>query len=82
MLYNGAYYLSSWQRDKQIKLVANPYYWDKDNVHIENISMLKVADATTSLEMFKRNEIDAVGINGLQLESLKTQNTRTTSIQI
>lgn len=71
MLYNGAYYLSSWQRDKQIKLVANPYYWDKENVHIENISMLKVADATTSLEMFKRNEIDAVGINGLQLESLK-----------
>ncbi|MBN2797357.1 MAG: peptide ABC transporter substrate-binding protein [Clostridia bacterium] len=70
MLYNGAYYLKNWQRDKQIQLVANPYYWDKDNVKIENINMLKVADATTSLEMFKRGEIDNVSINGLQLESL------------
>lgn len=71
MLYNGAYYLSEWQRDKKINLVANPYYWDTENVKIENIHMLKVADATTSLEMFKRNEIDSVSVNGLQLESLK-----------
>ena len=71
MLYNGAYYLSNWQRDKQINLVANPHYWDKDNVKIPFLNMLKVADATTSLEMFKRGEIDNVSINGLQLESLK-----------
>lgn len=71
MLYNGAYYLSNWQRDKQINLVANPYYWDKGNVKIPYVNMLKVADATTSLEMFKRGEIDNVSINGLQLESLK-----------
>ncbi len=71
MLYNGAYYLSSWQRDKQINLVANPFYWDKDNLKIQNITLLKVADATTALEMFKRSEIDTVNISGLQLESLK-----------
>ncbi|MCH4890868.1 peptide ABC transporter substrate-binding protein [Acidaminobacter sp. JC074] len=70
MLYNGAYYLNNWQRDKQIQMVKNPFYWDAENVKIDNINMLKVADATTSLEMFKRGEIDSVGINGLQLESL------------
>ncbi len=71
MLYNGAYYLSNWQRDKQISLIANPYYWDKENIKIQNINLLKVADATTSLEMFKRSEIDNVSISGLQLESIK-----------
>lgn len=71
MLYNGAYYLSNWQRDKQINLVANPHYWDKDSVKIQYVNMLKVADAATSLEMFKRGEIDNVSISGLQLESLK-----------
>jgi oligopeptide transport system substrate-binding protein len=70
MLYNGAYYLSNWQRDKQIQLVKNEHYWDIDNVKIDNITMLKVADATTSLEMFKRNEIDSVSINSLQIQSL------------
>ncbi len=71
MLYNGAYYLSQWQRDKQINLIANPFYWDKENVKIEKINMLKVADAATALEMFKRSEIDTVSLSGLQVESLK-----------
>ncbi len=72
LLYNGAYYLSQWQKDKQINLVANPFYWDKANVKIENINMLKVADAATALEMFKRSELDAVDLSGLQVESLKS----------
>ena len=57
MLYCGAYYISDFNRDKNITLTKNPHYWDAENVHLENVEYQMIADGTTSVEMFKRGEL-------------------------
>lgn len=58
MLYCGAYYISHFERDKAITLTKNPLYWDLDNVTVDTVEYQIIPDGTTSLEMFKRGEID------------------------
>ncbi len=70
LLYNGAYYLSDWQRDKQIVLTQNQHYWDKGAVKIKVVSMQKVADADVSLQMFMRNELSSTNLAADKVKAL------------
>lgn len=71
MLYCGAYYLSTFERDKKIVLTANPHYWDKDNVTIASIEQQMLGDTMTALEMFKRGEIDECVVESEEYLSLQ-----------
>jgi oligopeptide transport system substrate-binding protein len=71
MLYCGAYYLSTFERDKKIVMTANPHYWDKDKVTIASIEQQKLGDTTTALEMFKRGEIDECVVESEEYLSLQ-----------
>ena len=62
MLYCGAYYISEFNRDKKITLTKNPHYWDAANVYLETVEYQMIADGTTSVEMFKRGEIDYTSV--------------------
>lgn len=71
MLYCGAYYISHFERDKAITLTKNPYYWDADNVTLDTIEYQIIPDGTTSLEMFKRGEIDYTNVESEEYQSLQ-----------
>ena len=71
MLYCGAYYISHFQRDKAITLTKNPLYWDKDKVTVETVEYQMVPDGTTSLEMFKRGEIDDASVEAEEYLSME-----------
>ncbi|MEA5040063.1 MAG: peptide ABC transporter substrate-binding protein [Clostridiaceae bacterium] len=71
MLYNGAYYISTWDRDKQITMTKNPYYWDVDNVHVNALSFEYVADNISSLELFKRGDVTTVQLSSEEVASIK-----------
>ena len=62
MLYCGAYYISEFNRDKNITLTKNPNYWDAENVYLETVEYQMIADGTTSVEMFKRGELDYTSV--------------------
>ena len=62
LLYCGAYYIAHFERDKAITLKANPHYWDKDNVTLSTVEYQMLSDDTTSVEMFKRGEIDYTSV--------------------
>ena len=62
MLYCGAYYISEFNRDKKITLSKNTHYWDAANVNLETVEYQMIADGTTSVEMFKRGEIDYTSV--------------------
>lgn len=70
MLYNGAYYVSTWDRDKQITMTKNPYYWDVDNVHVTTLSFEYVADSSAAVEMFKRGELSNVSLSSEDVTTL------------
>jgi len=67
LLYNGAYYLDTWQRNKEFVLVKNPHYYDKDKIAIQKVALQKVADSATNIEMFKRGQLTSVSLAGNQI---------------
>ncbi len=70
LLYSGAYYISDWQRDKQIVLKANPYYWDADAVNVKTVSLQKVVNADVQLQMFQRGELSSANLTADQVKAL------------
>lgn len=71
MLYNGGYYISTWERDKLVVLTKNENYWDKDNISVKELNFQKVGDEITGLEMFQRGELTACSVSADQLKALK-----------
>ncbi len=71
LLYNGGYYISTWERDKLIVLTKNDNYWDKDNITVKEINLQKVGDEITGLEMFQRGELTSCSVSAEQLKALK-----------
>ena len=64
LLYCGAYYLDTWQRNKEFVLVKNEEYYE---VTIDTIVLQNVEDANT-VEMFKRGELTNTKVEGEQVE--------------
>ena len=71
LLYCGGYYISHFERDKAITLTVNPHYWDLDKMTLDTVEYQIIPDGTTSLEMFKRGEIDYVSVDGESYLSLQ-----------
>ena len=71
MLYCGGYYISHFERDKAITLTKNPYYWDLDNITVDTVEYQMIPDGTTSLEMFKRGEVDSVSVEAEEYLSMQ-----------
>ena len=71
LLYNGGYYISTWDRDKQITMTKNPHYWDLDKLTVKTLSFEYVADGSTSIEMFKRGDLSSVSLSSEEVETLK-----------
>lgn len=71
MLYCGGYYISHFERDKAITLTKNPYYWDIEHMTVDTVEYQMVPDGTTSLEMFKRGEIDDTSVESEEYLSME-----------
>jgi len=56
-VYNGPYVLKSWVSHDRIVLVRNSYYWDVENVAIEEIHFLPISSVNTEELAFRRGEI-------------------------
>ena len=49
----------------------NPHYWDAEKVTVETVEYQMVPDGTTSLEMFKRGEIDDTSVESEEYLSME-----------
>ncbi|MBS0585530.1 MAG: peptide ABC transporter substrate-binding protein [Verrucomicrobia bacterium] len=59
---NGPYRLVEWRRNNEIILEKNPYYWDKEHVELDRISISIMDNEATALQMFERDELDVLGL--------------------
>jgi oligopeptide transport system substrate-binding protein len=57
---NGPYLLKKWKHSDYIEVEKNPFYWDKEAVHIDSITVIMV-DENTALAMFQSKELDWAG---------------------
>ncbi len=55
---NGPFVLQ-WRRIRdRIRLVKNPYYWDKENVRLEVVDVLAVESYATNLNLYLTGQVD------------------------
>lgn len=57
-VYNGPFTVTKWAHGDRITLEKNDQYWDADNVKIDKVEVLTVADANTAVAMFDKGELD------------------------
>lgn len=58
---NGPFKLQSWKHGDFITVEKNPYYWDKENVHLTKIKVNFIEDAMTQVYMYEKNKLDWLG---------------------
>ncbi len=65
ILYNGAFMLKSYSPKSMIEYVKNPGYWDKDEVHLEEVQLIfyNESDPTSLFLAFDRGEISAAPVS-------------------
>lgn len=66
---NGPFKLKIHKTFQNIILEKNPFFWDHNNVHIDEIKMSIISDSNTELHMFDNNELDWAGAPFSQLPS-------------
>ncbi len=60
LVTNGAYTLKTWVAESEIVMEKSDTYWDKDNITVNKITRLTVADANTRMSMFDAGEVDGI----------------------
>ncbi len=55
---NGPYTLSRWTPGASLKLTKNPFYWDRQNIRIENVEYFPISDENSELAQYRANQLD------------------------
>lgn len=71
VLYNGPFALSKWEHEVGWTYEANPNYWDKDRVKLDQINVKVVKDTNTALNLYTSGEVDRVNLAPEQVLSNK-----------
>lgn len=58
---SGPYKLKQWKKDDYIALEKNPYFFEVDQVAIQNVTYHFISDENSALRFFKTDEIDMTG---------------------
>ncbi len=59
--FNGPFLVRQWQKDQLLHLTANPYYWDKKNVALDDVYITMHKDFKTIYEDFQKEKLDWIG---------------------
>ncbi len=76
ILYNGCYILSSIVPGQEVKFDANPNYYDKDNVHVQHVTVTYTdgKDPMQNFNMFVNGEVTTTAIQLGQPEMVAKAN--------
>lgn len=70
--YSGPYTVKKWNGSGDSwTLVKNNKYWNKGNIHIDDVTYQVVKEATTGLNMFESGQLDQTTLIGNQVQNEK-----------
>lgn len=58
IISNGPFRVKEWKHNEYILLEKNPYYWDKENVKIDQVKLVMITDGNTALTAYRTDKID------------------------
>lgn len=71
-LSNGPYYVDSWETDNIVVLKKNPYYWNADNIAIDQVNVYVIPDEGAQVNMFINGELDIVDFSAQRLSTIES----------
>ncbi len=57
---NGPFKLVSWKRQNELTVEPNPYYWNRDNIRLDQITFI-LLDNSTALQAYQQGSLDWIG---------------------
>ena len=77
MVYNGPFKLTDWVHSASLKMVKNDLYWDKENVHLNEIKVDYItADSRSRLNLYTDGKIAHTRLDGETYKDALTQRFR------
>lgn len=80
ILSSGPFQITSWKNEDEIIVSKNPYYWNADNVQLDEIQISMISDEGTALNLFEKGKLDMAGglTSTLPLDAISTLRERDT----
>jgi oligopeptide transport system substrate-binding protein len=73
LLYNGPFYMESWEHEVGLVLKKNKDYYKANEVKVGGIDIRIVKESETALNMFLAGDLDMVGLRGKQIETVEDE---------
>ncbi|MCM3766337.1 ABC transporter substrate-binding protein [Neobacillus niacini] len=55
---NGPFQLKEWKHKEIIKLAKNNYYYEKENIHLDEVELAIITDSNTAWQMYQSGEFN------------------------
>ncbi len=71
---NGPFSLKNWKHKDELVIERNPFYWEKDEVTLDEIHMSVIENESTAMQMFEKGSLDIIGapLSPIPIDSLRT----------
>ncbi len=70
---NGPFKMTAWQHENSIVMEKNPDYPMADDIKLDKLTMMMISDTGTAFNSFLAGEIDMIGLNADQAQSMRDQ---------
>lgn len=71
MVYNGPFVMSDWKHQHSYRFVKNEHYWDRENVHLDEVNVQIVPNAEKAMALYVSNKADVVMLSNDLIEAFK-----------
>ena len=78
---NGAFQLKEWKINRRITVERNPYYWNADNVRLNEVVFYPTENVTAEERMFRAGQLHYSGIPSDKIEVYKKEGNPSLRIQ-
>lgn len=68
---NGPFYIDSWEHDNLLVFKKNEYYWNKDNIAIDQVNVYIIPDQATQVNLFLNGQLDVVDFAYQRLSAIE-----------
>ena len=68
---SGAYILESWRHDQNLRLIANPFYWE-GRAGVDAVEVAIIKDDTTARARYVADALDEIGLPASQVATVRS----------
>ena len=77
--FNGPFMIDTWKKNDRLRLVRNPFFWNKNRVLFDEINVLMASDPSTIFNLYESGKVDWIGVpfsplSSEQIQDLQTRN--------